>query len=176
MEETTTVGDVAKKWGIIYGLIGLIYIIVSTVFDFATQGVAMQVISFLVTLILAFTVYFLACKEYKDDNEGLISFGRAFGLIALIGVIGGAIRAVGLYLYLKFIDTDYLVRIQEAQEEMRERMGAPEIDPDQIPEFMKFFQTTEFMGIATFINVMLGVLVIGLIVAAIVQKKEEYTY
>ncbi|MBW3470485.1 DUF4199 domain-containing protein [Arthrospiribacter ruber] len=176
MEEKTTVGDVAKKWGLIYGLIGLIYIIVSTVFDFATQGVAMQVISFLVTLILAFTVYFLACKEYKDDNEGLISFGRAFGLIALIGVIGGAIRAVGLYLYLKFIDTDYLVRIQEAQEEMRERMGAPEIDPDQIPEFMKFFQTTEFMGIATFINVMLGVLVIGLIVAAIVQKKEEYTY
>jgi uncharacterized membrane protein YhaH (DUF805 family) len=176
MEEKLTVSDTVKKWGLIYGIVGLIYMLLSTMLDFATMGMMVQVISFLVLVGIASTIYFLACKEYRDSNEGQISFGRAFGIIALVAVIGGVIRAIGIYAYIKFIDTGYMARVQEAQEEMRSRFGAPEVDTDDLPAFVKFFQTEEFLGIATFFNVMIGALIIGLIVAAMVQKKEDHSY
>ncbi len=175
-EESITFEEVVKKWGPIYGIVGLIYTLITTMFDFATMGLAVQALSFVILVGIAFTVFFLACKEYKDDNNGLLSFGRAFGIIALVGLIGGVIRAVGIYIYIKFVDTGYMERIQEAQEEMRERFGAPDVDTSELPEFLKFFQTVEFLGVATFFNVMLGVLIIGLIVAAIVHKKEDFSY
>jgi uncharacterized membrane protein len=131
---------------------------------------------FVVTVGVAFTIYFIASKEYKDNNSGMITFGQSFGIAVLTALIGGMIRAVGFYLYVKLIDTNYMDRVLEAQEEVRERMGAPEVDPDQLPAFVKFFQTPEFLGISTFVNAMLGALIIGLIVAAIIQKKEDYTY
>lgn len=176
MEDNLTVSDVAKKWGVIYGLIGLIMLIFSAMFDVSTLGMTWQVLVFVITVGIAFTIYFLASKEYKESNSGLITFGQSFGIAILAGLIGGLIRAIGFYLYVKVIDTNYMDRVLEAQEQVRERMGAPEIDPDQLPAFMKFFQTPEFLGISTLINAMLGALIIGLIVAAIVQKKEDYTY
>lgn len=176
MEENLTVSDTVKKWGLIYGISGLIYMLLSTMLDFATMGMMVQVISFLVLVGIAFTIYFLACKEYRDSNDRQISFGRAFGIIALVALVGGVIRTIGIYAYVKFIDTGYMARVQEAQEEMKVRFGAPEVDPDDLPGFVKFFQTEEFLGIATFFNVMIGALIIGLIVAAIVQKKEDHSY
>lgn len=176
MEEKLTISDVAKKWGLIYGLVGLIMLIFSAMFDLSTMGFVWQGLIFIVTVGIAFTIYFLASKEYKESNSGLITFGQSFGIAILAGLIGGLIRGIGFYLYVKVIDTNYMDRILEAQEEVRERMGAPEIDPDQLPAFVKFFQTPEFLGISSLINAMLGALIIGLIVAAIVQKKEDYTY
>jgi len=176
MEETPSTTEFAKKWGLIYGLAGLILSLAVTMFDLGSKGIAVQALVFLATIGLAFTVYFLAGKEFKDSNNGFITFGQGFGIAMLAGLIAGAIRSVGIYLYIKFIDTNYMERILEAQTEMQERFGGRQVDPDDLPEFVKFFQTPEFLGISTFINVMIGALIIGMIVAAIIQKKEDYTY
>ena len=45
-----------------------------------------------------------------------------------------------------------------------------------MPAFFKFFQTAEFMAGSTFLGVIFGALIIGLIVAAVNQNKEEFNY
>lgn len=176
MEETASTMDPAKKWGVIYGLAGLILSLMVSIFDLGTKGFAVQGVIFVITIGLACTMYFMAGNEFKKSNNGIITLGQGFGIAFVVGLIGGAIRAVGVYLYIKFIDTNYMERILEAQVEMQERFGGSSVDPDDLPEFVKFFQTPEFLGISTFINVMIGALILGLIVAAIIQKKEDYSY
>jgi hypothetical protein len=176
MEETPSKKGPAKKWGIIYGLAGLILSLLITMLDLGTKGLAMQAVVFFVTVGLAFTVYFLAGKEFKESNNGYITLGQGFGIAFAVGLIAGAIRSVGFYLYIKLIDTNYMERVLEAQIEMQERFGGRQVDLDDLPEFVKFFQSPEFLAISTFLNVLIGALIIGLIAAAIIQKKEDYTY
>lgn len=175
MEELKN-SDFTTKWGLIYGVSGLILVLITSMLDLATKGFAVQALLWFVTVGLALAIYFLLTGEYKKENKGLISFGKAFSLILVAALIGGVIRALGFYLYIKFIDVDYMARVVEAQQIASERMGLSQPDPSQMPEFLKFFQTEEFMLISTFFSVMLGALILGLIVAAIVQKKEDYSY
>ncbi|GAB3658266.1 hypothetical protein GCM10028791_31090 [Echinicola sediminis] len=169
MENNVSISESGKKWGLIYGLIGVIVIFISAMFDFSTKGMGVQIVSGLITFAIAFLVYFFGTKEYRDGNGGLMSFGQGFKLVLLIGFIGGAIRAVGFYIYLKFFDTEYVQKIIEAQIEAQESMGAT-YDPDNVPAFMKFFQTAEFFAGSTLFNALMGALIIGLVVVAINKR------
>lgn len=173
MEEKLTLGDSVKKWGIIYGLIGLIVALLSAIFDIQAMGTAGSIISSLVNIGIAFAIYFLATKEYRESNDGMLSFGQGFKIVALVGLLGGAIRAIGFYVYIKFIDSTFMDRVLEAQIQAQENMGAS-YDPDAVPEFMKFFQTAEFMGIASLIGAIFGFLILGLIAVAINKRTEDY--
>jgi hypothetical protein len=173
MEEKFTLGDSVKKWGLVYGLIGLIVALLTAIFDIQAMGTAGSVISSLLNIGIAFTIYFLATKEYRESNDGMLSFGQGFKIVALVGLLGGTIRAFGFYSYIKFIDSTFMDRVLEAQIQAQENMGAS-YDPDAIPEFMKFFQTAEFMGIASLIAAIFGFLILGSIAAAVNKRTEDY--
>ncbi|OYX17563.1 MAG: DUF4199 domain-containing protein [Algoriphagus sp. 32-45-6] len=177
MENSNLFSSVVKKWGLIYGLVGVIYVFLTAMLGVQGSGnLAAGILSWLFTAGLAFAMYFFATKEYREANQNLLTFGKGFGINMMVGLIGGAIRAVGFYVYMKFIDTSYVQNIIEAQLEAQERFGGPTPSQDELPEFMKFFQTPEFFAGSVFFSVILGALIIGLIVAAINQKKEEFTY
>jgi len=169
MEDRTSISDTGKKWGLIYGIIGVIVIFITAMFDLSSRGMGTQIVSGIITFAIAFCIYFFSTKEFRDSNDGIMSFGDGFKLVLLVGFIGGVIRAVGFYIYLKFFDTEYVQRIIEAQIEAQESMGAT-YDPDNVPAFMKFFQTAEFFAGSTLFNAMMGALIIGLIVVAINKR------
>ena len=77
---------------------------------------------------------------------------------------------------MKFIDPTYVDSIIEAQMQAQEQMGGTAPDPDSLPAFMKFMQTPEFFAVSTFISAIFGAIILGLIVAAINQKKEDFSY
>ena len=177
MKNSGLFSSVVIKWGLIYGLIGVIYVFLSAMLDLQGQGsIAIGVIAWLFTVALAFLMYFLATKEFRSENGNLISFGRGFGINMLVGLIGGAIRGIGFYIYAKFIDPSYVQNMIEAQMEAQEKFGGPSASSAEVPAFVKFFQTAEFMAGSTFLGVIFGALIIGLIVAAVNQKKEEFNY
>lgn len=177
MESSNLFSDVYKKWGLIYGLIGVIYVFITAMLGIQTGGnFLVGILNWLLTVGLAFTVYFLATNEFKKGNNNLMSLGKGFSLCLMIGLIGGAIRAIGFYSYMKFIDTSYVQNIIEAQMQAQERFGGTAPSQDQLPGFMKFLQTPEFFAGSAFFSVIFGALFLGLIVAAINQKKEEFNY
>ncbi|WP_192346572.1 DUF4199 domain-containing protein [Algoriphagus sp. Y33] len=178
MENSAPISETVKKWGLIYGLIGIIYTYITAMLGLQgnSSSIASGIISFLLTVGIAFTIYFLATKEYRTENSGLLAFGKAFVICLLVGLLGGVLRSVGFYLYMKFIDPTYVDSIIEAQMQAQEQMGGTAPDPDSLPAFMKFMQTPEFFAVSTFISAIFGAIILGLIVAAINQKKEDFSY
>jgi len=177
MKNSNLFSSVVIKWGLIYGLIGVIYVFISAMLGLQGEGsIAIGIVAWLFTVGLAFIMYFLATKEYRGENGNLISLGRGFGINMLVGLIGGAIRGVGFYIYAKFIDPSYIQNMMEAQMEAQEQFGGASASTAELPGFMKFILTAEFYAGSTFFSVILGALIIGLIVAAVNQKKEEFNY
>ena len=177
MKNSNLFSSVVIKWGLIYGLIGVIYVFLSAMLGLQGAGsIAIGIVAWLFTVGLAFLMYFLATKEYRGENGNLISLGRGFGINMLVGLIGGAIRGGGFYIYAKFIDPSYVQNMIEAQMEAQEQFGGPSASSAEVPAFVKFLQTAEFMAGSTFFGVVMGALIIGLIVAAVNQKKEEFNY
>lgn len=176
METANLFSMLVKKWGLIYGLVGVIIVFISAMLGIQGGGdIASGLITWLITAGLAVAMYYFATKEFRDANNGLLSFGRAYGICLVVGLIGGLIRGIGFYIYVKLIDPTYVQTIVEARLEAQENFGgAP--PSDQMPEFMKFFQTEEFFAGSIFFSVLMGALLFGLIVAAINKKKEEFTY
>jgi hypothetical protein len=172
MEEKISSSEVIKKWGLIYGLIALIVALLSVVFDMSSMGTTATIISSIVNIGIAFVIYFLSTKEFRESNNGLLSFGKGFKIVFVVGLIGGLIRATGVYFYIKFIDSSVLDKIMEAQIEAQEKMGSS-YDPDAVPEFMKFFQTAEFIGLSSLFAAIIGALILGLIAVAINKRSEE---
>ena len=178
MENSKPISETVKKWGLIYGLIGVIYMFLSAMLGIQgdSSNIMMSIITSLITIGIAFTIYFLATKEYRSENSGLLSFGKAYVICLAVGLMGGLIRAIGFYGYMKFIDPNYVQSIVDAQMQAQENMGVSAPDADSMPAFMQFFQTPEFFAISTLIAAIFGALIIGLIVSAINQKKEDFSY
>ncbi|WP_297338446.1 DUF4199 domain-containing protein [Algoriphagus sp.] len=172
----TSISDVIKKWGLIYGLISVIIVFVSILSGLQEGGsIAVSVITWLISVGLAFTMYFLATKEFREGNNQLLAFGKAYLICLGVGLLGGLLKGLGFYLYVKVIDPAYMERMIEAQLAAQEQFGGG-ASAQEMPEFMAFFQTAEFFAFSTFFSVILGALIIGLIVAAINQKKEDFSY
>ena len=178
MENSIGISETVKKWGLIYGLLGVIYLYITAMLGIQgdSSNIMAGILSFLITLGIAFTIYFLATKEYRTDNSGIMTFGKAYSICLLVGIIGGLIRSVGFYIYMKLIDPNYVRVIIEAQMEAQEKMGATAPSPDDMPAFMKFFQTAEFFALSTLFAAIIGAVIIGLVVSAINQKKEDFSY
>jgi hypothetical protein len=177
MKNSNLFSSVVIKWGLIYGLIGVIFVFLTAMFGLQGGGsFAIAIGTWLFQVGLAFLMYFLATKEYRGENGNLISLGRGFGINMLVGLIGGVIKGVGFYIYAKFIDPSYIQNMMEAQMEAQEQFGGPSASTAELPGFMKFMLTPEFYAGSTFFSVILGALIIGLIVAVVNQKKEEFNY
>jgi hypothetical protein len=177
MKNSDLFSSVVIKWGLIYGLVGVIYVFVYAMLGLQGKGsFVVAIVAWLFQAVLAFLMYFLATKEYRGENGNLISFGRGFGINMLVGLIGGAIKGVGFYIYAKFIDPSYIQNMFEAQMEAQEEFGGPSASSAEMPGFMEFMLTPEFNAGSTFILVIWGAVIYGLIVAAVNQKKEEFNY
>ncbi len=177
MNNSNLFSSVVKKWGLIYGLIGVIFVFLTAMLGLQGGGsIAIAIGIWLFQAVLAFLMYFLATKEYRGENGNLISFGRGFGINMLVGLIGGAIKGVGFYIYAKFIDPSYIQNMFEAQMEAQEEFGGSSASSAEMPWFMEFMLTAEFNAASTFILVIWGAVIFGLIVAAVNQKKEEFNY
>ncbi|GHB40871.1 DUF4199 domain-containing protein [Mongoliitalea lutea] len=171
MEEKLTIGDVVKKWGLIYGLLGLIVAILSIIFELHTLGTTATVVSSVLNISIAFSIYFLATKEFRTGNNDFLEFGQGFKIVALIGLLGGVIRAVGYYVYITIIDTGFLDWYTEQQLDAQEKAG---VDIDNLPEFVSFLMSPEFLALATVFGAIFGFLILGLIAASINKKTEDY--
>ncbi|WP_226390844.1 DUF4199 domain-containing protein [Penaeicola halotolerans] len=171
MENQMTIGESAKKWGLIYGLIGFVVIVLSDLLGL-TGSTSMSIVSSIINWAIAFTMYFLATKEYRDSNK-FMSFGEGFKIVMLVGLLGGVLRSLVFYIYIKFIDTTYIQRIMEASQEMQRQMGLGD-QPQEMPAGFEFFQSAEFIALSPIFSAIIGALILGLIAAAI-NKREDQT-
>ena len=134
--------------------------------DPVDQSKAMNALIILpINWIIAITIFFLAIKEYREQLGGFISFGNAYVVALVTGLIIAGISAVWAFLYLSVIEPDSLNELKSMLEDQAEQ-GNP------VASFMANSFSPIGMAISAFINRIFLAAIMGLISAAMGQRKD----
>jgi hypothetical protein len=109
-------------------------------------------------------VFVLGHKYYKDNGNGFMSYGQGMGIGFWASLISSLISSTFTYLYVKFIDTNWMETIKDMQLEEMERQGMTEEQTEMAMEMMGRFSTPEMI----FIFSILGGILIGVIASLLI--------
>ncbi len=160
---TTT--SVALRYGLLTGLVSVIFslILYLTKLDQSPAkwiGVA----------ILAAGIY-LAHIEFKKKNGGFMEYGQGLGIGTLLSVVDGILSGVFIYIYVTFVDINWVQRsmdVTRGQMEARGQMTDEQID--QAMEMTAMFMTGPALLIVSIVvNLLLG-FILSLIISAITKN------
>jgi Protein of unknown function (DUF4199) len=167
MENQTTTTRTALKWGVILGVVFIVYNVVIWV----SGQIGNQTFTYLTYPILAAGIYF-AMKEFREENQGFMSYGQGLGLGTMQSAVIGIISGLFSFAYMKFIDTslpDQMMKI--AQREM-EKKGTPDDQIEQAMEMTKMFMTPGALFAFTVLGMVFLGFVFSLIISAILKKEK----
>jgi Protein of unknown function (DUF4199) len=174
MENQTTTTRIALKWGIIAGIISIIL-------SLATQFLGIKnsenvSISFFLSLIaLAFTclIQVLAMKDYKSQNNDLMTYGQGLGIGLLSGTIWGIVSGGFNLLYLKYIDNSEVIRQANLMREKMEEQGVSDSQMEMNEKIIAYATDPSLAFIVTiFMGLLIGLLV-SLVISAILKKEKS---
>lgn len=164
-ESNVTVKSVAIKYGLINGLIG---IILFTIMDFANMGQS-QVGNW-AGAVIGVILMVLAHQEFKKQGDGFMSYGQGLGLGTLMSVVGGTLNSIYVFLYVSFINPEFLNAMKEKSIMDMEKRGMTDEQIEQGMKFAENFMTPIAMLImGIFISLFFG-FILALIVSAFTKK------
>ncbi|MBS1543893.1 MAG: DUF4199 domain-containing protein [Bacteroidetes bacterium] len=171
MEETTnpapTTRDVGIRYGLIMGVIGVIYFLVMTFAGVDMTGGPGRYASFIFLII----IFILAHKYFKDEGDGFMSFGQGFGIVFWISLVSNVISNLFFYIYVKFIDSGFIQLLKDKQMEEMANKGMSQEQIDQAMNIAGKFMTPEVMlGFGLVFGIIMYV-ICGIIITLFTQKK-----
>ena len=162
MENKATVSQIALKYGL---YLGLIFIIISIIFEFMDLDMQTQQKVGYVNYIIALVAIIFAHKAFKEDGDGYMSIGQGIGIGTLLCLISGVLSAIFTYVYIKFIDDSMLTKIKDAQIAELEKRGMSDAEIEQAMKVAGFFTSAEMM----IVWIILAMVFIGFILSLIVS-------
>ncbi len=167
MEEKVSTARIALKYGIILGVASLVFYTIL----YVTGLFLNPVVTSLGYIILIAGIY-LAMKEFREQNNGFMSYGEGLGIGTLTSGVAAIITITFDLVYKKFIDTTINQQIQDVT---REKFEAQGMDDAQIDGVIEMMDKMSSPGIVFFTGIIATIavgFVISLIVAAILKKSK----
>ncbi len=165
--EQVTVKQVAIKWGLILGIISIVLFL--TIYFGGLMGESW---AGWIGPIFTIAIIYLAHKEFKEMGNGYMSYGQGLGLGTLTATISGAISSIFVYVYIKFINQDYLVELIDIT---RAQMEEEDMGDDQVEMAMEMtekFMTAEMMLVMGLVGAIFIGFIGSLIVSAITKNND----
>ena len=164
-EQNVTVSNTAMRYGIIVGLISVIYSFVLAMLD-ETMNRGLGAVAYLfliVGMVMAF-------KYFKNHNHGYMSYGQGLGIGTLMSLIVGLLSSIFMYIYINFVDPEMMNRAMEMQRVQMEERGMDDAQIDQAMEMAGKFSSPELMIVFGTLGFVVIGFIIALIVAAIMKN------
>jgi hypothetical protein len=165
MENKVTVSQIGLRYGLILGLLSIVFGLILQMTGQATNNWLSSIgyIIFIVVIILAH-------KAFKEGGDGFMSIGQGIGIGTLLSLIGGTLSSIFTFLYLKFVDDSMLQTIRDKQIEGMEAQGMDDAQIDQAMEIAgKFSGPVAILIIGIVGSIFIG-FIISLIVALFTKK------
>lgn len=167
MENEISTSQYGKKWGLIYGVITLAIVLIPVLLEIQSRWIGF------LPIVVAIAVYIMATKEFKRDNGGFMTFGEGFRISMMAALIAGVLRNVVYYVYVKFVDPGVTERIAQAMQDAWREQGMSEEQIEQMSGFSAGFTNPEIGLVIGIVVVLLGGLIWGSIVSAIIKNEAE---
>lgn len=159
MENKVTVSQIGLRYGLILGLLSIVFGLILQMTGQATNNWLSSI-----GYIFFIAVIVLAHKAFKEGGDGFMSIGQGIGIGTLLSLIGGTMSSIFTFIYLKFVDDSMLQTIREKQIEGMEAQGMDDAQIDQAMEI-----ASKFSGpVAILIIGIIGSVFIGFIISLIV--------
>jgi len=162
--ETNSTSVTTTAVGLRYGLlVGLVSIIFSFIL-FVTQADQSPVRWLGLIILIGGMV--LAHNAYKQANNGYMSYAEGLGIGAFMSVISGVLSTAFSFVYMKFVDPEYMGRIMETTRASMEAKG--NMTDEQIDQAMAMAQKFSSGGWMVLFGI-LGSLLFGFLIALLVS-------
>ncbi|MCA6075314.1 DUF4199 domain-containing protein [Fulvivirga sedimenti] len=160
-----SVGKVAFKWGLITGLIMIVYsLVINMMGQFGNQALGAVSYVFIIFGII------MAHKEYKDSGDGYMSYGKGLGIGTLTTLIAAVLSAIFSYIYMTMIDPTVMDMIRDQQISDMEGRGMSDAQIEQAMSMTESFMSPGFISfIAVFIITLVG-FILSLIITAFTKN------
>lgn len=113
---TTT--SVALRYGVLTGLVSIIYMFILFVSDM-TMNTAAQWAGVVIPIV----GIYLAHQNFKRQNAGFMSYGQGLGIGVTLSAVSGLLTAIFNYVYRTFVDPEMAGRMMETVRAKMEAAG-----------------------------------------------------
>ncbi|MFM6914330.1 MAG: DUF4199 domain-containing protein [Aquirufa sp.] len=173
-ESTASSSILALKYGFINGLLSFLFSTLVNVMGWAEQfQESMGWISGIWSLVLSVTVSYLCLREYREQNEGFMSYGQGLGLATLLGAISGLVAGGFNYIYIQFIDNSVIQRQMDIARERMEDQGMSASQIQSAEEMTSMFMNPGMQFVIVVIMSIIFNFFLGLIVSAVVKREKS---
>ena len=162
---TTT--SVAVRFGLLAGLVSIIFSFIL----FVTQNDQSPIRWLGLAILIGAMV--MAHNAYKKANNGFMSYSQGLGIGVIMSGVSGVLGTIFNFLYMKFIDPEYMSRLMETtRTKMEEKGGMSDEQIDQTVVMMQKFSSGGWMVLFGVVGSMLFGLLIALVVSAITKNSK----
>lgn len=167
MEERKSVWKETLNYGLIMGLITIVFSVLTYMLDVTGKPWVI-----LPSLIISIVALYMLLRSYRDTyNHGYISYGKAVGAGVVISIYSAILGAIYIYILYGFIDPGLVDKqILEAEEKMIAR-GMPEGAIDGALEMQAKFMKPWFVAISSIFTAAFFGLILSLIVSLFIKKE-----
>jgi NAD/NADP transhydrogenase alpha subunit len=165
MENKVTVSQIGVRYGLIFGLVMIVYTLILQISGMATNQWLSNA-----SFILLIIVIIIAHKAFKEGGDGFMTIGQGIGIGTLLSLISGVISSVFLFIYLKFVDDSMLQMVRDEQIEKMSQQGMDDAQIEQAMEMAGKFMGPVAILIFGIIGSVLGGLILSLIISLFTKK------
>lgn len=165
MEPRPSIWKIAFKYGLFIGLALVVYEMIR--FNSDLQGsLAFGVLDIAILIVGVVASH----RAFKNAGGGYMSYGEGLGLGSAASGIGGALAAIYIFIYLKYVNQDAFSSIYEQQRALMQDEGAGKQELQIADQISSIVQSPTVMFIATLLSYLFIGFIISLIIAAITKK------
>lgn len=167
-----------KKIILVYGLIagaimGAMFFITVPLWNNGTLNFDNGMVVGYTTQVIALSLVFFGVKSYRDQHlNGVISFGKAFKVGILITLVGGILYCVSWEICYSTVFTDFDEKMTAHYAENMRKDGATDLEIKDMESNMALYNNPILRFGMTFMEVVPVGLIITLLSAALLRKKE----
>jgi hypothetical protein len=164
---STTTTSVGLRYGLLVGLVSIIFSFILFVTQLDQSGVRW------LGLIISIAGMVLAHNAYKQANGGFMDYSEGLGIGAFMSVVSGVLSTAFSFVYMKFVDPDYMGRVMETTRAKMEAKG--NMTDEQIDQAMRMalkFSTGGWMVLFGVLGSLLFGFLIALVVSAITKNSK----
>lgn len=162
------------KWGLIISAVYIVFLFLR--FRLGAGNIMYMSIFTVLGFITVMILLFFTGYTRKKELGGFIELKDAFQTMFVAIVIYEFIYALFNFIYLKYIDPEFFVKIKQSTEDLLQRVGTSQSDIDKQLDRMDVESAGKMNGASLFMNYLTGLAVSGvfaLIFALILKKRRE---
>ncbi|HUW92422.1 MAG TPA: DUF4199 domain-containing protein [Bacteroidales bacterium] len=167
MEEKKSVWKETLQYGIILGLVSIVFSVLTYMLD--VTGKPWVIVP---SLIISIVVLYLLLRSYRDTyNHGFISYGKAVGAGVVMNIYAALLTAIYIYILFGFIDPGLVDKQMLEAEEKLIAKGIPEGSIDTALQMQAKFMKPWFMALSSVFSAAFFGLILSLIVSLFIKNE-----